>query len=60
MTKNREIYTKGFKSGVWHFRKECRYWPESQSAIHSIDKPKHGTLCDYCQSIERKERKELK
>jgi len=52
----RGFYFRHPKSTVWHFRTECRFLPK-EGPVSSAARPKHGALCDFCQSIERKERK---
>ena len=41
---------------VWHFMKECpsQPWPESKEAVVAYDRPRSGTLCDWCQNLQKK------
>ena len=58
--KNRPEYRRRANSTVWHFRTECRWWPQIKQTAHGAGfpkKPPSGTLCDHCQAIEKKKEK---
>lgn len=58
-TPEREQYRQRKGSRIWHFMENCQHWPvDPHGKWHAIgQKPKTGTLCDQCQSLEKKARK---
>jgi hypothetical protein len=48
-------------STVWHFIRQCRWWPMNGNLEALLSKgldvkytrPRTGTLCDYCQRLEK-------
>lgn len=58
MTRERGYY-RHKDSTVWHFHTSCRYWfgvIDSLVNRWQVSRPHSGTLCDYCQSLERKKK----